>query len=131
MGGSATGGQPSGAGAGGASGGAGATGGGSGGATVNMSSGGATGGSSSSSSGLISSETEATTTMLLPGIIGTASTMEVDISRPPRVDESFIQPADVMSGTLNDLPTDLKTVALLRARQSIKRRVGLAFKHLH
>lgn len=61
-----------------------------------------------SSSGTSSGDT--TTASLPPGIYATATSLEVDISRVPRVDEAIVQPLNVMSGTLNDLPTDIKTV---------------------
>ncbi len=71
------------------------------------------GSSMMSSGGMVDSSSTMTTTSnsLPPGILGSATTLEVDISRPPRVDEMITQTPDLMSGTLNDLPTDLKTVS--------------------
>lgn len=84
---------------------------GTGGASADMSSM-LSGSSMMSSGGMVDSSSTSSTTSssLPPGLIGSATTLEVDISRPPRVDEMITQTPDLMSGTLNDLPTDLKTV---------------------
>jgi hypothetical protein len=45
-----------------------------------------------------------------PGIFGTASSIEIDVSRMPRPDEYVIQMGDMSRGTLGDMPSDIKTV---------------------
>jgi hypothetical protein len=63
-----------------------------------------------SSGGIVSSDSASSTTTATIGMLGTTSSIELDISRSPRLDESIVQPTDLMSGTLTDLPTDVKTV---------------------
>lgn len=50
------------------------------------------------------------TTVIPPGLFGTESSIEIDISRMPRPDEYVIQQGDVSRGTLGDMPSDIKTV---------------------
>jgi hypothetical protein len=66
---------------------------------------GATGGASGSSM-----QGSTGTTVIPPGIFGTESSIEIDVSRMPRPDEYVIQPGDVTRGTLGDMPSDIKTV---------------------
>lgn len=49
-------------------------------------------------------------TVIPPGIFGTESSIEIDVSRMPRPDEYVIQPGDISRGTLGDMPSDIKTV---------------------
>ena len=44
------------------------------------------------------------------GIRGSATSIEIDLSKPPRPDEYFSAAPNVLSAALTDLPTDLKTV---------------------
>ena len=88
-----------------------------GGATVSTgaSSGSATSGSSSSAGGgaaaSSSSSSTTTTAPLPPGIYGSSSSIEIDVSRLPRPDEYVPQIGDSSLGTLGDMPSDVKTVA--------------------
>ena len=45
-----------------------------------------------------------------PGIFGSASSIEIDVSRLPRPDEYVIQPGAMSTGSLGDMPSDIKTV---------------------
>jgi prepilin-type N-terminal cleavage/methylation domain-containing protein len=45
-----------------------------------------------------------------PGIFGSASSIEIDVSRLPRPDEYVIQPGNINTGSLGDMPSDIKTV---------------------
>ena len=45
-----------------------------------------------------------------PGIFGAASSIEIDVSRLPRPDEYVIQPGNINTGSLGDMPSDIKTV---------------------
>jgi hypothetical protein len=47
---------------------------------------------------------------LPPGLYGTSTSIEIDVSRLPRPDEYYGQASDPTSGSLGDLPTDIKTV---------------------
>jgi hypothetical protein len=49
-------------------------------------------------------------TVIPPGIFGSASSLEVDVSRLPRPDEYVIQPGNMNTGSLGDMPSDIKTV---------------------
>lgn len=54
-----------------------------------------------------------------PGIYGTASALQVDVSRLPRPDQYFPQQADMLTGKMNDIPSDTKTVSYFVQAQSI------------
>ncbi len=95
-----------------------------GGPPSNASSGGASSGSSMMGSGMAGSSmsggslvgggsaaTEPTTKLPPPGILGTATSLQLDVSRIPRADQYFPQAPDLMSGKLNDIPSDTKTVS--------------------
>ncbi len=45
-----------------------------------------------------------------PGIFGSASSIEIDVSRLPRPDEYVIQPGNINTGSIGDMPSDIKTV---------------------
>lgn len=45
-----------------------------------------------------------------PGIFGSASSIEIDVSRLPRPDEYVIQQGAMSTGSLGDMPSDIKTV---------------------
>jgi len=45
-----------------------------------------------------------------PGIFGSASSIEIDVSRLPRPDEYVIQQGSMSTGSLGDMPSDIKTV---------------------
>ncbi len=63
------------------------------------------GGGTSSSSGTTSS-----TTTLPPGVYGSSTSIEIDVSRLPRPDEYYPQPTNPLTGALGDMPSDIKTV---------------------
>lgn len=46
-----------------------------------------------------------------PGIYGTSTNLELDISRIPRPDQYFIQQSGPIASTLTDIPSDTKTVS--------------------
>ncbi|XZE35222.1 prepilin-type N-terminal cleavage/methylation domain-containing protein [Pirellulaceae bacterium SH501] len=48
--------------------------------------------------------------MLPPGIYGSESSIEIDISKLPRPDEYYATEGDLATGTLGDMPSDIKTV---------------------
>ncbi len=50
-------------------------------------------------------------TSMPPGIYGSETAIEFDITRPPRPDQYIVQQTDIVSGTLTDLPSDVKTVS--------------------
>jgi type II secretory pathway pseudopilin PulG len=52
-----------------------------------------------------------TVATLPPGIYGTSTSIEIDISRLPRPDEYIPREPDLVSGTVADLPSDIKTVS--------------------
>ncbi len=110
-GGGASGGGASGGGA--ASGGA-ASGGGASGVAASGGAASASGGAASggSSSGGVSSDTSAsaTTAPLPPGIYGSSTSIEIDLSRLPRPDEYYPKMANTSTGTIGDMPSDVKTV---------------------
>jgi hypothetical protein len=107
--GSGGGGAPSGGGSGASGGGASASGGASvgNGTPSGGSSGG--GGSPSTSSGGTSSTTP-TTASLPPGLYGSSTSIEIDVSRLPRPDEYYPQMSDPLTGSLGDMPSDIKTI---------------------
>jgi hypothetical protein len=47
---------------------------------------------------------------LPPGLYGTSTSIEIDVSRLPRPDEYYGQASDPVTGSLGDLATDIKTV---------------------
>ena len=47
---------------------------------------------------------------LPPGLYGSVTSLEIDISRLPRPDEYFPQMADPTTGNMGDMPSDIKTV---------------------
>ena len=71
-------------------------------------SGGASAGASAGSGSQAATPTVAT---LPPGIYGTSTSIEIDISRLPRPDEYVPLEQDVVNGTVADMPSDIKTVA--------------------
>ena len=71
---------------------------------------GASGGAASG--GTASSATEAATTAPLPpGIYGSNTSIEIDVSRLPRPDEYYPTQGNTSTGTMGDMPSDSKTVA--------------------
>jgi hypothetical protein len=52
-----------------------------------------------------------TVATLPPGIYGTSTSIEIDISRLPRPDEYVPREPDVINGTVADMPSDIKTVS--------------------
>ena len=116
-GGSASGGGASGGGApgGGAPGGGAPSGGASGGgASGGGSSGGASGGGASGggapSGGAGGASTSTAPAALPPGIYGSSTSIEIDVSRLPRPDEYYPKMGNTSTGTLGDMPSDVKTV---------------------
>lgn len=73
------------------------------------------GGASSSSTGAASDSTDAsaetTTSTSKPGVYGSESSIEIDVSRPPRIEEYAAEMVNPLSGTLTDIPSDIKTVS--------------------
>ena len=67
-------------------------------------------GGTASASGLMG-ETPTSSSSLPPGIYASESAIEIDVSLVPRPDQAIAMAPDLMSGTLTDLPTDIKTVA--------------------
>lgn len=117
VGGATTGGSAAGASLGGSSGAAtgsagGSSGGGFGGATSggggSVSGLGGTGQSGASSTG--DASTTSATPTLPAGIYGSATSIEIDISRLPRPDEYYPQQGNVLTGSLGDMPSDIKTI---------------------
>lgn len=106
----ATGGNSGGGGSasGGGQGGTGGTGGASAGAGMSM--GGASGGGASGSGEASGSEPEGAASASPPGIYGSTSSIEIDVSRLPRPDEYVVQPGNLNTGALGDMPSDIKTV---------------------
>lgn len=45
-----------------------------------------------------------------PGIFGSDTSIEIDVSRLPRPDEYVIQPGNINTGSIGDMPSDIKTV---------------------
>jgi prepilin-type N-terminal cleavage/methylation domain-containing protein len=91
-------------------------GGGAGGGAGGAQPGGAGGGAASAGGAPPSGGTGDTTDMdsgvaaLPPGLYGTSTSIEIDISRLPRPDEYYGQASDPVTGSLGDLATDIKTV---------------------
>lgn len=99
-------------GGGGSSGGGAASGGAAGGGAANTgaaSSGAASAGSSSSGASSDSSAS-ATPAPLPPGIYGSSTSIEIDLSRLPRPDEYYPKMANSSTGSIGDMPSDVKTV---------------------
>jgi hypothetical protein len=90
-----------------------------GGASVAGSSAGSSTGSSSGTDGLSAGGstdatdpmTESASTASQPGVYGSESSIEIDVSRPPRIEEYAAELANPLSGTLTDIPSDIKTVS--------------------
>ena len=91
--------------AGGSAGGAGAAGGGLSGSAIGSMAGGGAGGQMTGGAGATGSPAA-----IPPGIFGAASSIEIDVSRLPRPDEYVIQPGNINTGSLGDMPSDIKTV---------------------
>jgi prepilin-type N-terminal cleavage/methylation domain-containing protein len=68
------------------------------------------GGSSGAASGGETADPNAVAGPLPPGIYGTSTSIEIDVSRLPRPDEYFPQLSDPTTGALGDMPSDIKTV---------------------
>ncbi len=108
----------SGGGGGGASGGAAAGGGGSGGGAPSAggasaggaSGGGASGGGAPSAPAASEAAAPAAPASLPPGIYGSSTSIEIDLSRLPRPDEYYPKFGNTSMGTLGDMPSDVKTV---------------------
>jgi prepilin-type N-terminal cleavage/methylation domain-containing protein len=81
-------------------------------ATSGSTGGASTGGASSSGSGATDTGSTSTTTNapLPPGIYGSSTSIEIDVSRLPRPDEYYPKVGDTSLGTLGDMPSDVKTV---------------------
>ena len=92
--------------AGGGQGGTGGAGGASAGAGMSM--GGASQGASGD--GASGSEAGGVASVSPPGIYGSTSSIEIDVSRLPRPDEYVVQPSNLNTGALGDMPSDIKTV---------------------
>ena len=109
-GGAPSGGAPSGGG--GAGGGASASGGASGGASAGSGSpsGGSSGGGGSPPPSSGGTSTTPTTASLPPGLYGSSSSIEIDVSRLPRPDEYYPQMSNSLTGSLGDMPSDIKTI---------------------
>ena len=109
-GGAPSGGAPSGGG--GAGGGASASGGASGGASAGSGSpsGGSSGGGGSPPPSSGGTSTTPTTASLPPGLYGSSSSIEIDVSRLPRPDEYYPQMSNSLTGSLGDMPRDIKTI---------------------
>ena len=67
-------------------------------------------GASASAAGGGTTEASAVATPMPPGIYGTSTSIEIDVSRLPRPDEYFPQLSDPTTGALGDVPSDIKTV---------------------
>lgn len=70
------------------------------------------GGASQSGAASSSGATASTSTTPKPpaGIYGSATSIEIDISRLPRPDEYYPQQGNVLTGSLGDMPSDIKTI---------------------
>ncbi|AMV30553.1 hypothetical protein VN12_00455 [Pirellula sp. SH-Sr6A] len=69
-------------------------------------------GSASPSSGMASGDAGAAPVSALPpGIYGSEASIEIDISKLPRPDEYYATEGDISTGTLGDMPSDIKTVS--------------------
>lgn len=74
-------------------------------AGAGMSMGGASGGGEASGGGA-----QGNASVSPPGIYGSTSSIEIDVSRLPRPDEYVVQPGNLNTGALGDMPSDIKTV---------------------
>ncbi len=66
------------------------------------------------SSGMASTDPTAMETVaapMPPGIFGSETAIEIDVSRPPRPDEYIAEMANLMESKLTDIPSDTKTVS--------------------
>ena len=81
-------------------------------ATSGSTSGASAAGASSSSTGATDAGSTSTTSTapLPPGIYGSSTSIEIDVSRLPRPDEYYPKVGDTSLGTLGDMPSDVKTV---------------------
>ena len=81
-------------------------------ATSGNTSGASAAGASSSSTGATDAGSTSTTSTapLPPGIYGSSTSIEIDVSRLPRPDEYYPKVGDNSLGTLGDMPSDVKTV---------------------
>jgi prepilin-type N-terminal cleavage/methylation domain-containing protein len=70
---------------------------------------GMSGGATGASSGDLSAGA-GTTAFLPPGIYGTSTSIEIDVSRLPRPDEYFPTLPDTTTGAIGDMASDIKTV---------------------
>lgn len=80
------------------------------GAGMSMGGAGGGGGTSGGASGGSTGVGEAVPGVIPPGIYGSTSSIEIDVSRLPRPDEYVIQPGNINTGSLGDMPSDIKTV---------------------
>lgn len=71
---------------------------------------GAASGGAASGSAASDSSTSATPAPLPPGIYGSSTSIEIDLSRLPRPDEYYPKMANTSTGTIGDMPSDVKTV---------------------
>lgn len=76
----------------------------------NESSGGGSPAANSGGSATTATEEE-TASVPPPGIYGSETSLEIDVSRPPRIEEYAAELANPLSGTLIDIPSDIKTVS--------------------
>ena len=72
-------------------------------------SGGASGGGASGG-GASGASTSTAPVALPPGIYGSSTSIEIDVSRLPRPDEYYPKMGNTSTGTLGDMPSDVKTV---------------------
>jgi len=80
-------------------------------ASGGSSAGGAASGSGSATGGTSTgADSSSENAPLPPGLYGSATSLEMDISRIPRPDEYFPQMADPTTGSMGDMPSDVKTV---------------------
>jgi hypothetical protein len=71
----------------------------------------AAGGTASSGAAADPSATETTAAPMPPGILGTETAIEIDVSRPPRPDEYIAELKNPLESKLTDIPSDTKTVS--------------------
>lgn len=71
---------------------------------------GMSGGAGGAGSGAGASGGSSAPTVIPPGIFGSASSIEIDVSRLPRPDEYVVQPGNLNTGSIGDMPSDIKTV---------------------
>lgn len=71
-----------------------------------------TGGTASSGTAATDpSATETTAAPMPPGIFGTETALEIDVSRPPRPDEYIAEMQNPLESKMTDIPSDTKTVS--------------------